>query len=133
MSQGLNQNQIDESDKIFSHQEKAIADLLASEGKTVKSLLETNQGRTADAEVDGIPTEFKSLVIGATNSTVKNLINSSIRRGQARKIIIDARGSGLTEAEANLGLQRAKNISRGKIDSVRIIGDGYDLISNDFQ
>lgn len=127
-------NKIDESDKIFSHQEKAIADLLASEGKTVKSLLEKNQGRTADAEVDGIPTEFKSLVIGATNSTVKNLINSSIRRGgQARKIIIDARGSGLTEAEANLGLQRAKNVSRGKIDSVRIIGDGYDLISNDFQ
>lgn len=108
--------------------------MLASEGKTVKSLLETNQGRTADAEVDSIPTEFKSLLIGATNGTVKNLINSSIRRGgQARHIIIDARGSGLTEAEANLGLQRAKNISRGKLDSVRIVGDGFDLISTDFQ
>lgn len=64
---------IDESQKTFSPQEKAIADLLASEGKKVKVLLETNQGRTADAEVDGIPTEFKSLSMGATIAILNQL------------------------------------------------------------
>lgn len=125
---------IDESQKTFSPQEKAIADLLASEGKKVKVLLETNQGRTADAEVDGIPTEFKSLIMGVTNNTLKNQISNSIKRGgQARQIIIDGRNSGLTEAEAKLGLQRAKNISRGRIDKVRIIGDDYDISFTEFQ
>ena len=68
------------------------------------------------------------------NSLVKNQINNSIRRGgQARDIIIDARASGLIEAEVERGLQRAKNITRGKIDSVRIIGDSYDITFTEFQ
>jgi len=48
-------------------------------------------------------------------------------------MIIDARGSGLTEAEAKRGLARAKNITRSRIDSVRVIGDGFDITSTDFQ
>lgn len=126
---------INESERAFSQKERAIADLLETEGKTVKALPETpGAGRNPDAEVDGITTEFKSLEPGATSSTVKNQINNSIRRGgQARNIIIDARGSGLTDAEARAGLQRAKNITRGKVDSVRIIGDGYGITSTDFQ
>ncbi len=125
---------IDESEREFSQPEKAIAQLLAIEGKTVKALSEKpDEGRNADAEVDGVSTEFKSLVLGATNPTVKNAINNSIRRGgQARDIIIDSRGSGLTETEARTGLQRAKNITRGKIDSIRIIGDRYDITATDF-
>ncbi|MBO1352185.1 MAG: hypothetical protein EBE86_034685 [Hormoscilla sp. GUM202] len=125
---------IDESEREFSQPEKAIAQLLAIEGKTVKALSEKpDEGRNADAEVDGVSTEFKSLVLGATNPTVKNAINNSIRRGgQARDIIIDSRGSGLTETEAMTGLQRAKNITRGKIDSIRIIGDRYDITATDF-
>ena len=88
----------------------------------------------ADAEVDGVPTEFKTASPGASSATIKNEINDSVRReGQARHIIIDARGSGLTEIEARRGLARAKGISRGKIDSVRIISESFDLISTDFK
>ena len=53
---------IDESERAFSDKERAIADLLETEGKTVKALPETpGAGRNPDAEVDGITTEFKSL------------------------------------------------------------------------
>ncbi len=37
------------------------------------------------------------------------------------------------QAEATRGLARARNITRGKIDSVRIIGDGFDVTSQDFK
>ncbi|CAD5931129.1 hypothetical protein NO108_01676 [Planktothrix rubescens] len=126
---------IDESERAFGATEKAIAEFLKTEGKNVKALAEkTDGGRNPDAEVDGEPTEFKSLDFGATSATVKNQINNSIRRGgQARDIIIDARTSGLIESEAERGLQRAKNITRGKIDSIRIIGDRYDITFTEFQ
>ena len=65
---------------------------------------------------------------------VHNTINHSIRRGgQARHIIIDARSSGLTKVEAVRGLIRARNLTRGMIDTVRIIGDAFDLVSIDFR
>ena len=126
---------IDESERAFGTTEKAIAEFLEREGKNVKALAEkTDGGRNPDAEVDGKPTEFKSLDFGATSATVKNQINNSIRRGgQARDIIIDARTSGLIESEAERGLERAKNITRGKIDRVRIIGDRYDITFTEFQ
>ena len=65
---------------------------------------------------------------GATSATVRNQVNESIRgMGQARDVIVDARGSGLNVAEAERGLSRVGGTARGKIDSVRIIGDGYDI------
>lgn len=130
-----NGGSIDESERAFSATERAIAEFLEREGKNVKALAEkTDEGRNPDAEVDGKPTEFKSLDFGATSATVKNQINNSIRRGgQARDIIIDARISGLIESEAERGLERAKNITRGKIDCVRIIGDRYDITFTEFE
>lgn len=126
---------IDESEKKFLPKEKRIAELLASEGKHVKAKKEREDRRTGDAEVNGVLTEFKTLKPGhGKNSAVKNTINNSIRQGgQARHIIIDARSSGLTETEAYRGLARSKNITRGLIDAVRIIGDGFDLSAKDFQ
>ncbi len=125
---------IDESDRKFSPEEKLIADVLSGEGKTVKSLPEPGTTRVPDASVDGVPTEFKTLNPGASDGTVKNVINNSIKGGgQARDIVIDARGSGLTAEQALKGLARAKGIARGLIDSVRIIGDGFDIISKDFK
>ena len=121
---------IDESRAKFSPEERRIAKVLESEGKKVEALpRSTVEGeRTADAIVDGRPAEFKSMSPGADSATVRNEINNSIRGpGQARDIILDARGSGLSEAEAIRGLNRVGGITRGKIDSVRIIGDGYDI------
>ena len=122
---------IDESARKFSPEEKKIADTLADEGKSVKALAESEQEgvRAADALVDGKPTEFKTMASGADSATVRNEVNNSIRNGgQARDMIMDARGSGLSEAEAGRGLARAAGISRGKIDSMRIIGDGFNKV-----
>jgi hypothetical protein len=103
-------------------------DLLEAEGKTVVQALLKQGSRSADAVVDGVTTEFKTLAPGATSSTVRNVVNASIKRGgQARDIIIDARGSGLTQAEAARGLNRAGGIARGQLDNIRVIGNGFDI------
>jgi hypothetical protein len=120
----------------FSPRERPLADLLAKEGRTVEKLTENHAlpGRKADALVDGVKTEFKKLDPGASSATVKDAVNNSIRKeGQARNIIIDTRGSGLTEAEARRGLARAAGITRGKIDSVRLVGDGFDVTATNFK
>ena len=125
---------IDESERFFPPEERRIAELLESEGKSVVAKKATSKHRSADAEVNGVLTEFKTLdPLRANNASIKNAINDSIRRkGQARHIIIDARGTRLSEAEARRGLARARNITRGKLDTARVIGDGFDLYGADF-
>jgi phage-related protein len=121
---------IDESKARFTPKERLIAEVLQGEGKNVEAVPRSDV-RTPDALVDGKRTEFKTMDPGADSATVRNEVNSSIKRGgQARDIIIDARGSGLKEAEAQRGLSRVGGIARGKLDSVRIIGDGYDITRN---
>jgi uncharacterized protein (DUF2345 family) len=57
-------------------------------------------GRQGDAFVDGVLHEFKSLEKGADSSTIRNVVNNSIKDGgQARNIVIDARGTGLSEED----------------------------------
>ncbi len=127
-------SRINEDQATFSLQEKRIAYILSKEGKTVVALPQQGgTGRKADALVDGVVTEFKTPDPGADSNTLRNEIQRSIKKeGQARNIIIDARNSGLTEAEARRFLARMKNLSRGKIDSIRIIGNGYDITGTDF-
>ncbi|TDD65606.1 hypothetical protein E1298_41205 [Actinomadura rubrisoli] len=98
-----------------------------SEGSHVQALPEsTTPGvRRPDATVDGIPTEFKSLSVGARANTVKNALNSA--KGQARTAIIDGRGSGLTEELAQEGLNKFLRHNPNRMDSIRILGDGYDI------
>lgn len=118
---------IDQSEKTFNDRELKIAENLKSEGKNVKAIPEsTTPGvRTPDSEVDGVPTEFKSLDSGAGSGTVKNQLNSA--QGQAPSAIIDARGSGLSESDAQLGLRRYLGANPGKMTYIRIIGDGYNI------
>ena len=76
--------------------------------------------------MDGVQHEFKTLEPGATSATVKNSVNNSIRNGgQARNIVIDARDSGISESEANRGLERAAGIARNKVDNITVIGDDF--------
>jgi hypothetical protein len=109
--------------------ERAIAKFLEARGRRVsKNLREgaPGAGRQGDAFVDDVLHEFKRLEPGAGPNTVKNSVNNSIRRGgQAREIVIDARGSGLTKEAAEQGAAKALGISRGKLDGLTIIGDGY--------
>ncbi len=84
--------------------------------------------RTPDALVDGKGVEFKSLDPGATSATVRNQVNESIRgMGQARDVIVDARGSGLNVAEAERGLSGWVASRVAKLTVCGIIGDGYDI------
>jgi hypothetical protein len=132
-SGGVSRGTVDETERQFSPEEKKIADMLADEGKNVTAVQPQPGQRTGDALVDGKPTEFKSAQPGATDATIRNEVNNSIRKGgQARDIVIDARGSGLARDAAAKGLARARNITRGRIDSVRVIGDDYDITSTDF-
>ncbi|TDC01349.1 hypothetical protein E1284_40215 [Actinomadura bangladeshensis] len=81
--------------------------------------------RTPDALVDDVPVEFKSLKPGAAPGSIKNALNTA--KGQAPSAIIDACGSGLTEDGAREGLNRFLRHNPGRMDSIRILGDGYDI------
>lgn len=117
---------IDERAKEFSPAERRIAEYLAVKGPAVVSVSEGFgvYGRTADARVDGIPVEFKSLDPGADDRTVKAALNSA--KGQARYAVIDARDCGLTEDDAQRGIRRFSGTPYGdRLDAVLIIGGNY--------
>ncbi|HEU5427574.1 MAG TPA: hypothetical protein VFU74_11910 [Actinocrinis sp.] len=119
---------VDEGAKAFNPAERRIADLLAGEGREVTAQAESaiDGVRTADAVVDGVPTEFKSLSAGAAPNAVKNALNSA--KGQAGDAVLDARGTGLTANGAQDGLVRfLRNNPPGRMASIRIIGDEYEI------
>ena len=119
---------IDERAKRFSAAERRIAEHLAGPGAAVVSVSEGFgiYGRTADARVNGISVEFKSLDPGAGDRTVKAALNSA--KGQARHAVIDARDSGLTEDQAHRGIRRFSGTPHGnRLDAVLVIGDNYTI------
>ena len=119
---------IDERAKRFSAAERRVAEHLADPGPAVVSVSEGFgiYGRTADARVNDIPVEFKSLDPGASDRTVKAALNSA--KGQARHTVIDARDSGLTEDQAHRGIRRFGGTPHGnRLDAVLIIGDNYTI------
>jgi len=119
---------VDERAKKFSSAERRIAEHLAAKGAAVVSVSEGFgvSGRTPDSRVDNVPVEFKSLDPGASDRTVKAALNSA--KGQARHAVIDARGSGLTEDEANHGIRRFRGTPHGdRLDAVLIVGDDYTI------
>ncbi|WP_367947004.1 hypothetical protein [Nocardia donostiensis] len=63
---------------------------------------------------------------GASNNSVKNALNSA--KGQADSAILDARGSGLTQQEAQRGLGRFLGANPDKMKSIRIVGDGWEIV-----
>ncbi|MGW0910473.1 CdiA C-terminal domain-containing protein [Streptomyces sp. NPDC002784] len=120
---------IDESEKSFSPKERRIAETLQTEGRSVRALKESQVDgrRTPDATVNGVPTEFKTLDPGAASNSVKNTLNTA--KKQARDAVVDARGSGLGEAQAREGLEKfLRNNPPGRMNSIRIIGDDYNVL-----
>ncbi len=92
-------------------------------------------GRTPDFKIDGIQQELKTLsgVAKQTPDGLSSAMASRIMdgRGQATQIIVDARGqAGMTQEIAERGIRRAygaDNKLGGKIQSIRVIGDGFDI------
>jgi hypothetical protein len=110
--------------KALTEPEREIARMLQAEGRQVTAVAE-GRLRTPDVLVDGEPTEFKSLGPGASNVTLRNALGSA--KGQARTIVVDARGSGLTETEALRGLRRFLGAHEDRVDSIRVFGEGYEV------
>lgn len=121
-------------DGLLSPEETAAARLIAREGRTVKArrLSDVDGVSNIDLDVDGVPVEVKTLDPPttrrrATDSTVKNRTNDALRQ-RARHVFIDARVSELPEDQAERGMRRVLGASRGRLDSLRVVGPGYDLI-----
>ncbi len=76
--------------------EREFVDELVSQGKQVE-IIPRGSGKTADFLIDGVETELKTVNrLGA--NTVKNAIQSASKQGE--NILIDARGTSLTKADA---------------------------------
>jgi hypothetical protein len=127
---------VDETLRPLSPGERLLANVLTREGYNVQAIPESTilNKREADVlitnlnDLSSLKVEFKSLEPGASSNTLKDAVNKPLKgEGQARNIIIDARGSGLTEEEATRSLNRVGGITRGKLDQLRIIGDNFDL------
>ncbi len=132
---------INETQRTFSNEEKLTAETLQKEGYTVESLPESNveSVRSPDSLVTDpltgkqLKVEFKNLKSNpekpiADSRNILSLLNDSLDgQGQARHLIFNSKGSGLTPDEALRAFRRINGITRGKIDSVRIIGDGFDI------
>ena len=123
---------IDADGKPFSPLEQASATYLAAKGNDVVKLAERHEepGRKCDALVNGVRTELKTFDSpNATSNRVVSALQRSIKAGgQARNVVIDARGSGLSRAEAGRAYRRLlPGLTKGRIDHVRIIGDAFDL------
>jgi hypothetical protein len=127
-------DRIDESERAFSPDERLLATYLAERGYNVKALPETGSGRHADALVDGVSTEFKRLAASPTSKTILNRVQQALRGGgQAQHIVLDARGTSLSEQEVERAFRRIAGIPyiRGKLEKLRVIADQFDM-SYDF-
>jgi hypothetical protein len=112
----------------------AVAELLRSEGHDVRSLaVSRGAGRTPDLVLCGLPVEVKSwlaLDAGRDRSpTAKSVVNKLLKAdGQAATVVLNARGSGLTERAALAGMaEYASRVKAGHLATVRVVGDGFDL------
>lgn len=125
---------LDETARRLSHEEYAVARLLAGEGHDVRSLAESRRGgRCSDLLVCGTPVEVKSFMPRAERRrepTPQSVLNKLLDAGgQASHVVLVGTGSGLSPSTARRGLARYSVGDRAvpRLASVRVVGDGYDL------
>jgi hypothetical protein len=112
---------------FVSNAERAVADLLRRDGMQVRSVKPRNAaGRTPDAVLtsrDGteVAADFKTL-----NSAQGSAIRAAVRnaRGQARRVVIDARKAGTPYDEAVSGVADAVRAHGADIDEIVVYGTG---------
>jgi hypothetical protein len=125
---------VDERSRRLSHEELAVASLLAEEGHRVRALPERpGAGPVADLEVCGTPVEVKSFLplpdrqgrVPTARSVCNKLLGA---RAQAPTAVLYGKGSGLSEDAARAGVAEfAGKGQLGRITGVRVVGDGFDL------
>jgi hypothetical protein len=121
----------------LSHEEYAVATLLASEGHTVRSLADgRGAGPVADLEVCGSGVEVKSWQSlaerGGRPPSSRSVLNKLLKASdQAPRVVLYAKGSGLLAAEARRGVDMySAGMGRSpgsRLRAVRVVGDGFDL------
>lgn len=126
----------DETSRRASHEELAVAKVLAGEGHYVRTAPERPGVRTPDLIACGTSVEVKSFRSlserdgrpPSAGAVARKLLDA---RGQGALAVIWAGESGLSEATARAGYasfcQRALEHGMGKMRSVRMIGDGFDV------
>jgi WXG100 family type VII secretion target len=123
---------VNASGRVLSEAEEVVARMLVSEGKVVEVVAESTATgvRTADFLVNGVKTELKTI----SNVTSKDVSGAVARRaldgaGQAPQIILDTRAqAGFTRGLAERAARRAYGADKvGRIQELRIIGDGFDI------
>jgi hypothetical protein len=107
-SKGMTGRYIDNTTDTLTKGEKQVVDDLVRQGKTVERIPVNPkiEGGTPDFNVDGVRTELKTLENANTNTGMKRIQNG-FSQG-AENVIIDARNSGLTKAQADEVIARTK-------------------------
>lgn len=112
----------------LSKPEARTAEDLATIGHIVEAVPEADRA-TPDVIVDGVPVEIKHPTCkpGGRPPDSRTIINEVRNaRKQAPHLLIDGRGTGLAETDADRGIRRAVGAYRW-LRSIRILGDGFDL------
>jgi len=116
--------------------ERKAAEYLLSQGRNVE-IVPRGANRTPDFKIDGVLTELKTLtgVVDQTSNGLSSAMASRIMdgRGQAEHILVDVSGqAGMTIEVARRGIVRAygaDNKLGKKINSIRVIGNGFDILT----
>lgn len=124
---------LDEAARRLSHEELAAARILAADGHDVRSLDEGRNGRRPDLAVCDTTVEVKSFRPTdergrppSDRSVFNKLVDAA---GQSRNVVLIGYGSGLTADTVRAGLARyaADRRRTPGLDSIRALGDGFDL------
>jgi hypothetical protein len=131
--------QLDESARRLTHEELAVARVLAAEGHDVQSQSDRpGMGRTGDFVVCGRETEVKTL---GPKATPKSLANALIRaQGQGVDVVVDATKTRMHRLAVDRGLaefgrrrvayvdaRRLEGRDPGpQIERIRVMGRGFE-------
>ena len=114
--------------------ERDFVEYALGRGDTIE-LIPTGADRTPDFLINGVRTELKTVsgVVDETADGISGAIANRVMngRGQAEHIVVDVRGqAGISDEIAQRGIRRAfgaDNLTGGRIQSIRIIGPGFDI------
>lgn len=118
----------------LSKAERKFAEKILDAGRDLE-VVPRGAGRSPDFKINGVVHELKTVsgVADATSDSISSAISNRVMngRGQASNIVVDTRGqAGMTLEIAERAIKRAfvaDNAKKG-IQSIRIIGPGFDLI-----
>jgi hypothetical protein len=75
----------------------------------------------ADALIDGVKWEIKTINAATNNAVAKNIKKAV--KGQSSRVIIDGRAVGLTEEEALKGIERAARDEYSAVELIILLPD----------